>query len=552
MAPARDAVRVDPGLALALLLGLALCLHGSAWGRLEHWNPDQMALRTLFGPGRWPFQPESYLKPPFHTYLNFLVAEGPARAISLAVGTPRDALVIWLSRLLTLGLFLGTVSIVFLIVRDAFHAHVARVVAVLFATSAGIIPFALFLTADVPVLFWMLASFRFAQKILTRPSPTHYVCAGALVGVATATKYNGLAIGFALVAAHALSARSRSLREVVLDRRLALGLAAVPIAFVLACPYAILDARAFVSDFLLNYEITPVYSGRMTGTSFGDLVRFVGELIGVHGLALATVGLVLALRLVVRPPRPLDARTALVVMALSVTVPYVIKFGSFPRLEDRFILPIVPYLLVLSALTWDALRRWRGAFLALLVVTLTYNVACSYHVGRRFLGDPRMAAQRWAVEHVPPGARLLRTEYAPTWRGWPRLPFGVVSLPTVSGRTRLFSARFAPTSRGRAEVVSREARERDDQRVRAYRQEHLQELGPDFIAVSSLYYQRFLDWTERELYPEMRSFFDDLLAERYAYRIVFDRASPAPPRWAYPRHIDFVEGHRLVILARVR
>jgi hypothetical protein len=50
----------------------------------------------------------------------------------------------------------------------------------------------------------------------------------------------------------------------------------------------------------------------------------------------------------------------------------------------------------------------------------------------------------------------------------------------------------------------------------------------------------------------MRSFFDDLLAERYPYRIVFDRASPAPPRWTYPRHIDFVEGHRLVILARIR
>ena len=43
----------------------------------------------------------------------------------------------------------------------------------------------------------------------------------------------------------------------MLDRRLALGLAAVPIAFVLANPYAVLDARVFVTDFLVNYEITP-------------------------------------------------------------------------------------------------------------------------------------------------------------------------------------------------------------------------------------------------------------------------------------------------------
>jgi hypothetical protein len=41
----------------------------------------------------------------------------------------------------------------------------------------------------------------------------------------------------------------------------------------------------------------------------------------------------------------------------------------------------------------------------------------------------------------------------------------------------------------------------------------------------------------------------DLLAGKFPYDIVFDGQTVDPPRWVYPRNIDFLSG-RITILAR--
>jgi hypothetical protein len=69
------------------------------------------------------------------------------------------------------------------------------------------------------------------------------------------------------------------------------------------------------------------------------------------------------------------------------------------------------------------------------------------------------------------------------------------------------------------------------------------------IGVNSLYYHRFTSERGRRLYPEIASFFVDLLCERLGYKIVFDQQSPPLPWWFYPRPVDFLE-NRTVILAR--
>ena len=72
----------------------------------------------------------------------------------------------------------------------------------LFGTSAGLVAHAHFLTADIPVLFWMLAAFVCCQRIFERGRWQDYLLAGLLTGVAAATKYNGLGVGIAIPAAH--------------------------------------------------------------------------------------------------------------------------------------------------------------------------------------------------------------------------------------------------------------------------------------------------------------------------------------------------------------
>src|SRR3981081_1249649 len=105
--------RLDLVLGIALILALVFSLYGIRWGRVECWNRDQMALRGLHG-----LRPDTYVKPPFHTYVNhFLILRPIARAEFLSRKSHRDINLnevrLLGSRLLVVGMFLGTIALAF-------------------------------------------------------------------------------------------------------------------------------------------------------------------------------------------------------------------------------------------------------------------------------------------------------------------------------------------------------------------------------------------------------------------------------------------------------
>ncbi|WP_199245685.1 glycosyltransferase family 39 protein [[Phormidium] sp. ETS-05] len=278
--------RLDQVLIFSLVFGFLLCLYGLNWGGSHSWHPDEMAFQRLFRPSELPFNPKWFHKPPFHTYFNFFLSSLPFSIIGKIL--PIDpAIVTYLkvfwSRLLTVFLFLGSIILVYNITERFFGLFAARVVALVFATSAGLIAFSHFLTTDIPVTFWMLLAFYFAQNILLGGSQRDYILAGWLTGIATATKYNGLAIGITIVVAHILSQPyfywSTLPKKIIFSPPLYLGLAAVPLGFIAGNPFAILDYPTFISHFMYNYIVTPVYDGS-TGNSYSEFWLCFVELIG--------------------------------------------------------------------------------------------------------------------------------------------------------------------------------------------------------------------------------------------------------------------------------
>jgi len=201
----------------ALVLAAALSVYGMWWGWGESWNPDEMAFRDVFYEGHF-LEPADYKKPPFHTYTNFVLSFGPfklAQRIARSVGFDWDVypvMLLW-SRTLQIALFLGIVFVSYRIVRRFSDEMAAATVALLTATSAGLVLQAHFLTADMPVVFWMLVAFYVSQSILFDGRLRTYLWAGLWVGVATATKYNGLAVGLALPIFHVCANRDRSAAE---------------------------------------------------------------------------------------------------------------------------------------------------------------------------------------------------------------------------------------------------------------------------------------------------------------------------------------------------
>ena len=537
---------VDPALLGAVILGFAFCLYGIRWGATEPWNPDQMAYHdAVTGDGRLNLHPGNFLKPPFHTYFSFVLARGPAYALSENLGfseiTLHKVTLVW-ARMLTVALFLAQIVLVFAITQRFFGLFVARIMSLVYGTSAGLIAFSHFETADIPVTTWMLAAFYFAQNVLLRGRLADYLLAGAFTGVAAATKYNGLVIGITFVGAHALAHDWRSWLSVALDRRLILALVAAPGAFVLCNPCSIIDAHTFISDFMYNMATTPIYGGETSGNNYLGYWWRVIEVVGLPAFLWLVPAVIGGTWLAVKGD--LDwLESHGVVMLLSIYLLSYAYFGGFPRLQTRFVLPVVPYFMMLAGPACARLRSSPRVVPAAVGLLLLYNAASSAFVGWRFANDPRMAARSWLRENLPARTVVEYSSYSPRPDLIEDAAFAGVHMPLVSGRRRIFGDALADN------LWVRENIDRLEQSgAEWYSPPALAARAPDAVVVDSLYYGRFLeDDRAGRAYPEIRAFFTRLLDERLGYRIVFDPTSPEAPVWVYPREIDFLH-NRIVIL----
>jgi 4-amino-4-deoxy-L-arabinose transferase-like glycosyltransferase len=254
---------------VAILLAAALLrLWGIHWGlpdetHLFSYHPDEhFSLATVFSlsfGGGW--SPHYFNYGPMYMHLVAAVAvladHLPLRDID-AIPELMPKLILD-ARLITVALGVLTVGLVYLIGRNVY----GRTAGLLAAATLAVMPLHAihghFATVDVPATFFIVLSLYFASSIVPRARPDGegrrdtarpfvpgrvYLLAGAAAGLAAATKYNaGLALLFPLVAhvvRHGPGAYT-PLRWVGLaDRRVALAVVGLLIAFVVACPYALL------------------------------------------------------------------------------------------------------------------------------------------------------------------------------------------------------------------------------------------------------------------------------------------------------------------------
>ena len=104
-------------------------------------------------------RPADYMKPPFHTYFNHVLVIWPIDAVMKVAHVPKERMKIAnsakliASRLVTIALYLGTIALAYGFSRRSYGKFSAVVIAFAFATSAGFVTDAHFLTVDMPLLF---------------------------------------------------------------------------------------------------------------------------------------------------------------------------------------------------------------------------------------------------------------------------------------------------------------------------------------------------------------------------------------------------------------
>jgi Dolichyl-phosphate-mannose-protein mannosyltransferase len=528
------AIRLKILLPVALFLAFGLSLIGANWGRVECWNLDQMAFRGVQHNGL-PYG--GYLKPPLVIYMNHLLVLKPIEGIrhqlskNIRKEYPYQLLGV---RALTIALFCGMIAILYGCARRASGDFSAGVIALLAATSAGLLEFNHFGTADSPLLFWMIASLSMAVRAGISGTLRDAVIAGLLAGLATADKYNGLGIALAIPVSLITGQGMRCIIRLPLWA----GSLSVPAGFLLGCPGALFDTHNFVTDFLYNLYTTPVYSGDVHRSGYLDFLNCIPNLIGWPGSLLLSLGLGTSLFLVAG--RKLESRERVLIAAAgAVAVFYYISIGRFPRMADRFVMPVIPLLLLMSAPGFRLMGHFRPMMLGMLLGVLAYNIACSIELGTRFLGDPRMEAQRFAEARFPKGS-VIENTYSPDWNRLPALDVTVRVMPYATGRSARFEKLF-----GKNQVINEGIAKYELQSYPAdtFTKEGLLKRNPDFVAFSNQAYQFTGD-------DQAQRFYRDLDDGKLGYRKVFDRSWKPRPSWSYPRDVDFL-AERMMIFERV-
>ena len=519
---------------VALFLAFGLSLLGIQWGRVEDWNADQMAFRELDAKG---FPVDGYLKPPLDTYINKLLIINPLGFVSKALNwsvKEHDSIELLASRMLTILLFCATIALLYGICRKFCGSQSAAVITLIAGTSAGLLEYNHFGTADAPLVFWMTASFALSLLAGVSGKISHGLLAGVLAGLAGADKYNGIIVAAALPAAVISMQGWRAFSY----WQILAGILGSFLGFFAGNPGCVFDFHNFYQGFLYNFLTTPVYGGEAKRHNFVNFFLSFRELIGWPAIIFLLLALIGTIKAAVDKTLS-KVEWAVIVAALAVFVPYYLFFGRFSLLPVRFVLPATPFLLLMAA---PGIQRWyarRTDVWVPLALILVYNILCCVEMGNAFMEDPRMKAQLFAMSNFTKGA-LVENHHSPRWdrlgvdvrvmnMPWPGDHGGkflelLDNDPLINEGNRTFQSQY------------------DDE---TFTEQGLKKRNPDYICIDGASLKGSDD-------PRANTYFHQLGSDQLGYHKIFDAyARPRPKgHWCYPRHIDFIN-ERMVIFQKI-
>ncbi len=316
--------------------------------------------------------------------------------------------------------------------------------AALFATFAVIdIQLSHFFAVDTLLSFFCTAALLFLARVACWGQKRDSVYAGILVGCALATKASASVLGIPLIVAHGLYGVSQpgerfSLVQSLTDsdgrarsalRCLLWSSATAVVTLLIVQPYMFIDFAKYWENVTWESQMVRRLVDVPYTRQYIDTPKYLYQMwqLGTYGLGpalgtLAWIGFAVACC-----SQSLRRQKAHLVI-LSWVVPYLLITGWFEVKFLRYMLPLVPFLLLYGA--WlavaglDWLRgqrpRWyaAGVFMLGLITTLTVHYALAY-MAIYARPHPGQSAAVWLREHTHEGSVILKEHWE---EGIPHLP----------------------------------------------------------------------------------------------------------------------------------
>lgn len=532
-------------------LSLLLNLWGNWFGLPGSWHPDELVSSAVGMARDSTLIPPIYLYGSLHYYLVLAVII-PTYLISdlLSVSVDGQKTLVYLAARTLAALFgAGCVALTYCLARALFDRTTALLSAMFVTSAVGMVVAAHFATVDIPMVFWMLASYWMAARVLAGGSARDYLLAGAFSGLAAATKYVGGISLLTLVVAHLLSGRRGQ------GKFLLLGIGAAAVAFALVNPALFFASCQYLEGFIKDNAFnTTVGTDKDTVVLMSVLSRLFDSL-GIFYSVLAASGLfyVVVIAIYNRERRSIGfiLLTLLFFWLLISNVHYV---------STRHVLPMVPPLMIVAAkMVADLIRSSEGRRLGracaygLTGAALLYSALFTLAAEMKFTHDGRNLASAWLLQHVPPGTTIETTSYSPII---PDEHFAVERRPMLRNlnfeltnfkKNAIYETLYPVYLAYKAVAESigwcesraehylgwyEKADARSSLEIQSFDPsvEGLEARGPDLLVVSSLYYDRF----ERDSTSPDGRFFKRLFSGDTGYREIAEfryRSSP----WLDPK-----------------
>ncbi len=332
---------------------------------------------------------------------------------ALSAWYPQWAKMHLIGRCLTVGMGVGTVCATYALGARLWDRRAGLAAALLLAVMPLHVQHSHFLTVDVPATFWVMLSLVWSARLATDdPRPLRAALfAGLFAGLATATKYNMALAVLPLLAASYVSSPSR-LGRVSANGLLRIaaccgvGLLASVLAFLAACPGAILENAVFLKD--LRFEAAHIQNGddptfRDTGNGFVYHIT--------HNLD-AGLGLPLLLLCLVSVGYAIYRRQRGDGLLAAFALPYYILIGLAAVRYARYVIPLLPVLALWAGrLIADGSRlpqaNWRrlavaAAAVCFLAASLNTAILTLAMTGQ----DTRDKALTWLNNYAPASAKV--------------------------------------------------------------------------------------------------------------------------------------------------
>jgi 4-amino-4-deoxy-L-arabinose transferase-like glycosyltransferase len=400
-----------------LSVAVGLRLWRISWGIAEEaWFPEEetrcTARAAKFVPLSWAsFDQRDLTYPTVYGYLAGFATAG-AHALGLGDRNPTAASASTLLITRAVSAFAGvlTVCVVALIGARAYSPGVGIAAAGLMAVVPFHVMHSHIAATDVTLTFFcalvLLASLRLTSR---EASWTSAALAGGAAGLSFATKYTGLAmlvpVGWAVLE-RAIARRSPA----ALFGFAIVVLVSFSVMFLVACPPCVIHADRLLAAMRYVQFVTTTEGHRGWGNSFlASTLGWYGRpylyqlwaslpfSLGWPLYSLALVGLCVAFARHQMADR----------VVLAALLPYFAIIGRSQAVFPRYLLPLLPVLVVLAARAAFEFR-WRRTSLALLGGVWLYTLGLSASHVARFSSHQQEALARWIAANARRDARGLR------------------------------------------------------------------------------------------------------------------------------------------------